>query len=387
VTPPAAPPPAPAPTPAPNITPYPTPAELARKHAPFCRFSAWVPGITSIANKSEDYFPASVRGYLDEIASGSARVVIQEADGASVGVNELQPLPKPVIHADEITGAPWGHAGDVPGTAPIYFHHYEDTQARVRNPDGSGSDTIYIEYWIFYGQDVSREKLAFGGSVFDLGGHEGDWEHTTFAIEVDLGPGGSFLSSRIVEGYYSAHDDRYLVDLGDIQLVDDKGSPSPQGTHPTSFVSVGKHAEWPEGGYWIDIFGLLPLVIHDEFFLGAGFAWSTWQATLFDLDDTSPAASAEFAPASFASLLDPSLAATGLTDWRHYNGTWGDSKSPTLLGKTFPFGDSPPGPWTQTDYGIGPKCTRRWSDTKLTEKNLTILAVPPVVPPPLPTRN
>ena len=370
-------------SPTPVMTPYPTPAELARKHAPLCRFSAWVPGITSIANKSEDYFPGSVRGYLDELASGSARVITQEADAAAVGVSEVKALPaRPVIHAGEIDGAPWGLPGDEPGTAPIYFHLYGDTQARVRNPDGSGSDTIYIEYWIFYGQDASREQLAFGGPVFDLGGHEGDWEHTTFAIRVDLGAGGSFLSSRIVEGYYSAHDDRYLVDLADIQLVDDQGSPDPQGTHPTSFVSVGKHAEYAQGGYWIDMFGLLPLVIHDEFFLGAGFAWSTWQSTLHDLDDRS--AIAEFAPASFASLLDPALAGAGLTDWRDYGGTWGDSTSLALFGKTLPFGGSPGGPWTQSDYGAGPKCSRRWSDTKLGAQGLTILAVPPVVPPPVP---
>jgi hypothetical protein len=366
----------------------PTPDELASRHAPLYRFNAWVAGINSIANRNEDYFPMSVTSYLDQLAAGSVRVVTHEASGATVTVSEMRPLStKPVIAADKIEGAPWGPVGDVPGTAPVYFHAYEDTKARVRHPDGSGSATWFIEYWLFYGQDVSREKLPFG-PVLDISGHKGDLEHTRFAIQVDLGPGGSFLCSKIVRGYFAAHSWVYLVEPADMELVDDQGQPDPRGGHPVSYVSVGKHAEYPQAGYWIDNLGLLPFVTHDEIFLGNGVEWTSWRSPLVDLDANN--GSPEFAPASFALLLDPSL--KGMTDWRDYKGTWGDTRPPSLgflnpLVALAPFGDSPKGPTHQSDYGKGPRYTKKWADVKRTATRLTLTSYAPVVPAPLPVRK
>src|SRR5581483_825139 len=129
--------------------------------------------------------------YCDQLAAGRARLVTLEADQGALGANEEQALAaKAVIDPDAIHGAPSGLAGDEPGKAPVYFHAYEDAKARVRHADGSGSDLYYIEYWLFYGQDASRERVFFLGTVFDVGGHKGDWEMTTFSVRVNLGAGG-----------------------------------------------------------------------------------------------------------------------------------------------------------------------------------------------------
>ncbi len=358
---------------------YPTPADLARRHAPLYRFNAWIPTSSSICNKSEDYFPMSVRSFFEQLAAGTVRVVTIEADQNTVGLNEEVALgATPKIDAAAIRDTPIGLTGDEPGTAPVYFHVYEDAKARVRNADGSGSDLWFVEYWLFYPQDASRERVFALGIIFDVGGHKGDWEATTFAVRVTLGPGGAFLSSDVVKGYYSGHGDKQEAELADMTVVNG---------HPVGFIAVGKHATYPEPGYWTDIFGMLPLAIHDEYFLGNGYAWESWKSPLIDLEDKNNAA--EFAPPAFAKLRDPALAATGLTDWRSYKGTWGDSQafSIPLINFSLPFGDSPDGPWQKGSYGSGAKSTKKWSDVKRTASGLELKSFAPVVPPPVPYRK
>src|SRR5581483_4815081 len=152
------------------------------------------------------------------------------------------------------------------------------------------------------------------------------------------------------------------------------------------YIAVGKHATYPEPGSWTNLFGLAPLVVHDEFFLGNGVLWRSWCAPLLDLEAKNDPT--DFAPASFAALLDPTLAATHLADWRLHRGTWSDSKDYVIpiINVTIP-GDSPKGPYRHGTYGTGGHFTRKWSDVKRTASGLRLGAVPPVVPPPLPVRK
>src|SRR5690242_18621028 len=66
-----------------------TSTDLARHHAPLFKFNAWVQGSSSINDKSEDYFPMSVRGFFAELASHKARVITKGASGPNVGVSQI----------------------------------------------------------------------------------------------------------------------------------------------------------------------------------------------------------------------------------------------------------------------------------------------------------
>ncbi|HZU99669.1 MAG TPA: hypothetical protein VFF73_23360 [Planctomycetota bacterium] len=359
----------------------PTTQQLALAHAPLYRFNAFDPGgPSSIANVSEDFFPMSVKSYFDQLEAGSARVAITEACGTTPGTNALRPCGPVVVSHDAIHGVPQRMSGDDPGTAPVYFHAYEDVAKKVRNPDGSGEDVYDVEYWLFYGVDMSRDEIAGIPYVLDVGGHLGDWETVSVAVAVVLGPGGVYLRDEVRLGIYSAHGKQASVQPFEMELTDDAGTPTPLGAHPVAYVAVGKHASYPEPGYWIDPYHLLPVAIHDEWFLGNGFAWCSWRSPLLDLDGP---ATAEFTPASLVALEDSSV--QGLTDWRKYKGTYGDTQPPAGWIASLGFwGDSPPGPEVHGNYNSMAHGAKAWHDIKTGAKGLVLGPVTTVSPAPIP---
>jgi hypothetical protein len=358
-----------------------TPADLARLHAPAFRFNAWVPNDSSPHNKSEDYFPMSVARFLDEIASGSARVATKEAEGATPGINEVQSFSsKVVVDEDKIDGYPKLMAGDEPGTSPIYAHVYEDTSRKVKNPDGSGEDYFFIEYWVFYPQDVAKIRVT--ALTLRFGGHRSDWEHLTVGAALVYGPGGAFLRSEVRQGLYYGHNDKFAVEKSELELVDDQGRTDPQGTHVVVYIALGKHAAYPEPGVWRNRFGAPPLVGEDDVFRGNGVEWRAWTTPVHDLEGPP---TPEFTPPVFALLLSTKLATTGLVDWREYKGHWGPDKAVPLI----PITASPKGPRAKpSEYGSGDKSSDRWSDVKRSHASeLTLARSPAIVPPPVPRRR
>ncbi|MEZ0229328.1 MAG: Vps62-related protein [Planctomycetota bacterium] len=343
----------------------PSRTDLARLHAPLYRFNAWVPGNSSPGNKSEDYFPMSVGGWLHQLRNGRARVVTKESNGKTPSVNQTRPLVRKIeIAKDAIHGVPARMAGDAPGDAPVYFHVHDEGKTIAK--DGSGEERLVIQYWLFYGQDASRDRVSpvgFGPKL-DLAGHVGDWEQTSLAVTVLRGQGGKFLRTEVRRAYYTAHGAPRSVERGDFQLEG--------GTHPVVYVAAGKHASYPEPGWWQDPNGYAPWIVHDEFFLGNGYAWRSWEKPLhvYDLDG----AATLFVQNGF--------------DWRSYAGTFGDDRDLTipLLGKTFPTGQSPRAPKLQSSYGDLSKTAKPWRDEKRTAKGLHLGASPVVSPVPLPKR-
>src|SRR5262249_54841058 len=128
------------------------------------------------------------------------------------GISTVQQIGTVTVGPDEIDGVPKHMPGDVPGTAPVYVHVCPDASASVRNPDGSGEDVAWIEYWLFYGQDESGESIL-GAVTLDIAGHRGDWETVAMRVATVLGPGGAFVRSELRRACFSAHGDATLVEL------------------------------------------------------------------------------------------------------------------------------------------------------------------------------
>lgn len=318
----------------------------------------------------------SVSGFLDDLAAGHARVAIKESDGGAPGVNEERTFSGNVVIGDDrIDGAPEGISGDVPGTAPVYVHVFEDASRRVRNADLSGEDIFFVEYWLFYGQDRGHLRIAaFGTSI---GGHRGDWEPSWFEVAVVRGPGEVVLRSEVRRGFYGRHSSVTCCEADQVERVDDSGAPRADGNHPVVYVSSGKHATYPEPGLWHDEFGPGPIAGMDDFFMGNGFAWPSWTCPVLDLEGP---ATSEFVTPSWAAMLAPSVAAKGLLDWRAWPGQWGSDHP------IWPFAGSPPSARFESNYGLGDRNFDVWNVLR-SSPGLVIRRDPPVVPPPLPIRR
>jgi len=315
--------------------------ELARRHAPLWRFNGWVPGDPSPMNKSEDHFPMSVARFFDELGRGKARIVTREARGATPGENEERDIPGAVaIERDRIAGMPRNMAGDAPGKAPVYFKSY------------SKGGLTYIEYWLFYPQDRCRVKIL--GVTLPIGGHRGDWEGISIALDA---------RGAVVRGYFNRHGEKDACAPEQMHFVEG---------HPVAYVSQGKHACYPEPGRWHDMLGLAPLVEFDEFFLGNGCAWRSWESPLMDLDARDEA---EFAPPSMKKLLKG-----GPDDWRDFAGGWGPDRG--ILG----VGASPVGPRQHGVYLSGDGGSKKWSDVRK-KKGVALEERAPLDPIPVPRRG
>ncbi|MEZ0229141.1 MAG: Vps62-related protein [Planctomycetota bacterium] len=346
-------------------TTRPTLHDLAKRHAPIYRFNAWQPNDTSAQNRSEDFFPQSVVRYFDELATKKARVATRLASGATPGENAVLPFTGTVkLDRSVIHGVPKRMSGDEPGAAPIYVHAFEDTSRRVRKADGSGEDLLHVEYWLFYPNDLALVSVRGLSGALAFGGHRGDWESTSFAIAALYGPGGAFKGSEVRKGYYNGHGDKHRVARAELELDDE---------HPAVYVSIGKHASFPEPGKWLDRFGLAPVIGFDEFFLGNGFEWRAEIAPLVNLDGPS---SNEFAPPSFIAIPSP------FGDWRDFPGGWGSDKS---LG---PLAGSPVSPRFARVYGLGDAGVKDdWATVRRSSSKLVLGSSPRVVPAPVPIRK
>ncbi len=345
-------------------SPRPSFMTLAKWHAPIYRFNAWQPNDSSAQNRNEEFFPQSVVRYFDELAARKARLSTKLASGSRPGENAVVSFSGTVkLDSKWIHGVPQRMSGDEPGKAPVYVHAFEDTSKRVRRPDGSGEDLVYIEFWLFYPKDIALVTIRPFANPFAMGGHRGDWESTSFAIACVYGTGGAFTRSELRKGYYNGHGDKLRVELADMELHQ---------AHPVVNISAGKHASLPEPGKWLDRFGLAPAIAFDEFFLGNGFEWRAENAPLIDLDGP---LSNEFAPPSFIAI--PS----SFADWRRFPGGWGSDKP---LG---PLAGSPVSPRFARVFGLGDGGAEDWKDVKRNARKLYLGAVPKVTPTPVPIRR
>jgi hypothetical protein len=227
--------------------------------------------------------------------------------------------------------------GDPPGEAPLYIHVYEDSRQRRVAEDGSGELLAYVEYWVFYPMDRC-EPVVLGSQMQgedDRFGHRSDWEHTTYRVRVQLGPGGAWAGAVLEEGYYFGHDKRLVVTPEELQTVDG---------HPVVFVSQGKHASYPVPGR----FGLVPLPAflaeHTDVFRGNGVRVDTWKGPLVDME--APPES-ELALEVWKKIAPPELA-----DWTRFPGRWGPDRIARveLFGTTIALGNSPSAPRAKSTW-------------------------------------
>ena len=390
--------PAPVTPPAPGTLTPALRAEIARAFAPQLRFNGYHDdGNRARQNRHEDFFPMSVAGFLRELASGRARVLVQPSSGHAPGESEARPFSDtPRLEPQRLNGYPRFMVGDPPGAAPLYVHVYEDPALRALGPDGAGELTVYVEYWVFYAYDRSEARIlgiSFSGAR-DLLGHRADWEHTSFRARVRLDPGYVFAGGALEEGVFAGHGHRWLADGPELERVDDAGQPDPAGTHPVVYVSQGKHASFPQAGHWTD--GNFPAWLADftDFFRGNGVVIDGWRVPLPDLTD--PAAlAAEFSPPEWQALVAASPVAPVLVpDWTAWWGHFGpDLTILRLAGSTVWIGLSPTGPRQKSTWGSfhGRGSTPRWSDAKRHPRLVVYedqgIAIPPVTPPPLPVRR
>jgi hypothetical protein len=327
-------------------------------------------------NKDEDYFPESVPRFLDEIASGRARITTQESSGAVVAINEMRSFTtRPQFEAKRLVGYPKNLAGDPPGTAPVYTHITPDATRSYRRPDGSGEDWSWVEYWLFYGQDVCHLTVGTSVSLL-LGGHRSDWEHTCFGVVVTYGANGVFQGSEVREGLFGAHGSYHRCDVSELELTDDRGVAKPAGPHPTVYISQGKHASYPEPGDCPHLFGVAHVMAMDEYFRGNGVTWRSWTSGVHDLEDRSDP---ELRSTVFPTLLAPGVGP--FTDWTDYKGEWGPDKKFLFLA------GSPVGPKATKWYGHGDQFSTLWKDAKTKSPQMVLGRWPQIVPTPVPTRK
>jgi len=292
-------------------------------------------------NKAEDLFPMSVARYFDDLARGWTRIVTRRSQGTKVGWNEEQKVQRAVsIEKDRIKGVPLDMAGDAPGEAPLYWHAFAQ--------DG----LLYVEYWVFYPMDRARVKVL--GMKITAGGHRGDWEGMQVALDA---------KGAVVKAFFDAHGEKRECSPAEMRW---------EGEHPVVFVSQGKHAAYPEPGLWKDVHRKAPLEQFDEFFLGQGYAWRSWEGQLVDLEGDD---AKELAPESMKKLDR-----TGLKTWVDFAGGWGPDAS--LLG----IGGSPVGPKQHSFWGKGGFRAVKWSDVRKSP-GLEIKDTAALDPPPLPARR
>ena len=373
---------------------------IARLFAPRLRFNGWHDdGNGSRQNRHEDFFPMGVASFLRELHAGAARVLVQGSQRHHPGQSEVRPFAgSPAFGPDKLEPYPREMVGDPPGAAPLYVHVYDDPALRALAPDGSGQLEVWVEYWLFYPHDRAEVALfsffpTWAGSSTDLIGHRADWEHVQFRSRVRLGPGGALLGGELVEGTYYGHGHGLSVDAADLECLDDRGAPDPQGTHPVVYVSQGKHASFPQAGHWSG--AVFPTWVADytDFFRGNGVVVDAWSVPLIDLEDPAGAPD-ELSSPEFLALAARSPAAAGLSDWTLWPGRWGpDEVRLTTPAGSFGTG-SPRSPRVRGDYHDfgGRGAYPRWVDVKAREPGLVVyadrgIAIPDVVPPPLPVRR
>jgi hypothetical protein len=368
---------------------------IARAFAPRLRFNAFHnDGNASRQNRNEDHFPTGVASLFREVASGRVRVVTQPSVGAQAAVAELRATSDaPVFGQDALGPFPERLVGDAPGGAPIYVNVYEDPATRAIAADGSGSVSVWIEYYVFYPFDRAEASLI-GLNVaprLNLGGHRGDWEHTHYRVRVQLGPGGALLGGAFEDAVFYAHGHGHGVEPSGLETVDDQGRPDPAGRHAVVYVAQGKHASYPQAGEWPGG-GLFPTwaVQQTDFFRGNGVVVDTWRGAFVDLEDPAGELADLASPDVLAAFARSPVA---LSDWSQYRGRWGtDHVVLGLPGLSLTLA-SPAGPKTKRAYGdFGRTRVGRWADVKRAHRELRVyrdlgIMIPDVVPPPLPIRR
>lgn len=372
-----------------------TPKAIARAFAPRLRFNAFHnDGNPSRQNRNEDHFPMGVGSLFRELASGQVRVVTQPSTGTQVAVAELRATSDvPVFGNDALAPYPERLAGDAPGSAPIYVNVYEDPATRGIAPDGSGSVSVWIEYYVFYPFDRAEAELIglYVAPSLNLGGHRGDWEHTHYRVRVQLGPGGTLLGGAFEDAVYYAHGNGHVVEPSALETVDDQGRPDPTGRHAVVYVAQGKHASYPQAGEWPGG-GLFPTwaIQETDYFRGNGVVVDTWSGSFVDLEDPVGDAADLASPEVLAAFARSPVA---FADWTLYGGRWGsDSMVLGFPGLNLTLA-APRGPKTKAAYGnFGRTRVGRWADAKLAHRELKVYAdrgivIPDVVPPPLPIRR
>jgi hypothetical protein len=374
-------------------------ADIAKAFAPQMRFNAYHDdGNKSAQNRSEDHFPQGVASFYKEIESGRVRILLLGSIKETPAVSIELPYNKSAKFGDQDFGDfPKRMIGDVPGKATIYTHVYLDPNSPALAANGSGTMDVWAEYWVFYPQDRSEAELltflpTYG--YLDLSGHRGDWEHTTYKMQVTLDAGLTFLDGQISEGYYSGHGDSFKIVAPELEFVNDSGNPSATGRHPVIYVSQGKHASYPQAGTWADHADIPSwLASHTDFFRGNGAQVNTWTGKLADIGDPS-SDPGEFASAEFLAMRNRSPGANAqMTYWTDYRGDWGtDDVRITAFGLNISIAGSPSCPnLAGSGFRGAPKDAVEWTDAKAKHSKLKIykdtgVNIPLVVPAPIPRR-
>lgn len=179
--------------------------------------------------------------------------------------------------------------------APVYYE--------VNCADGSTvpldecNSHKVITYWFFYGR--SQPNFTGFDKAFELGKHEGDWEHVNVHLNAD-----GTQATQV--DYFAHHDPAREVPYAE-SLSEESG------THPVVFSAKGGHGSYPSAGDYPDSCGTDPgtedICVDDE--MEQGLPWKTWNDVL----------NVEAQP------------------WHGYGGAWGRT------GKGFsPETTGPPGP-------------------------------------------
>lgn len=374
-------------------------AQLAQSFAPQLRFNAYHDdGNRSAQNRSEDHFPQGVASFFRELESGQVRILLL----GSIRNNPALTIQIPYNQSPKFENGRFGDfpkrmVGDVPGQATVYTHLYLDPNSPALNSDGSGDMIVWAEYWLFYPQDRSEAELLTVLPTYaylDLSGHRGDWEHTTYKLNVRLDQGLTFQDGIIEEAYYSGHGDSFRVLPSELELVDDNGQSSASARHPVVYVSQGKHASYPQAGEWADHADLPSwLASHVDFFRGNGAIVNTWNSPLADIGDPSSNPT-EFASPEFLVMTARSPGANAqMQYWTDFRGDWGfDDVRITAFGLNIGIAGSPSAPnLAGAGFRGAPKDAVSWRDTKAQTPKLKIykdlgITIPPVIPAPVPVR-
>ncbi|MCK9543148.1 MAG: Vps62-related protein, partial [Novosphingobium sp.] len=128
---------------------------------------------------------------------------------------------------------------------PGYQNGFSDQHAYYNVVELSDNE-IKISYWFFYANQGAIKIMPGLDQIlesFDVGNHEGDWEHIDERWKKENN--GQW---QLVEVFYARHGQAKgdTVKKADLELVNDSGVKDKNGTHPVVYVAVNSHASYPK---------------------------------------------------------------------------------------------------------------------------------------------
>lgn len=178
----------------------------------------------------------------------------------------------------------------------------------VERPSG----IVALQFIFFYANQGALAGIKYTDTFFktlDIGVHEGDWEHITIYLKK------STTDYTILEVFYSRHQQvkGELLYKKDIELVDERGNPSPTGTHPVVYAALNSHASYPHN---------ITISKHFDRTSDTGPAWKCWEHAVYIGTEEHPASGQA---------------------WINFAGRWGATIETSAAGIEY-HGNSPEGP-------------------------------------------